>query len=110
VRAGSHGRRVKALNRRFLSENAEWLECQAAAARMPAIQVETAHALVFAPAQELCRRWLTDRTATKPVSLAGPLGRAAWAALLAAGTEIARFEALGVIAGPDAQKRGSFLE
>jgi AcrR family transcriptional regulator len=63
VRSGAHGRRLKALNRRFLAVNAAWLERQAAAGRMPPVAVEIAHAVVFAPAQELW--WLTDRTAPR---------------------------------------------
>jgi AcrR family transcriptional regulator len=85
LRGGGHGRRLGELNRHFVAVNAAWLERQAAAGRMPAVDVEVAHAVVFAPAQELCRRWLTDRSATTPASLAAPLGRAAWAALVAAG-------------------------
>jgi AcrR family transcriptional regulator len=85
-RVRAHGRQLKALNRRFLTANAACLERQASAGRIPAVRVEIAHAVVFAPAQELCQRWLHDRSATRPTSLADPLGRAAWAALLATAT------------------------
>ena len=87
VRAGEHGRRLKALNRRFLRVTADWLERQAEAGRMPPVAVEVAHAVVFAPAQELCRQWLTERTATEPASLADVLGRAAWTGLLETGEQ-----------------------
>jgi AcrR family transcriptional regulator len=76
---------LRTLNREFLHRNADWLDGHARAGRMPAVEIEVAHAVVFAPAQELCRRWLTDRTRVRPSVHAEALGAAAWAALTAGG-------------------------
>jgi AcrR family transcriptional regulator len=80
---------VRRLNRRFLASSRAWLDRQAKAGRLPELAVEVAHAIVFAPAQEVSRLWLTKRGFPAPVTFTTPLGEAAWAGLRAA-TEGAR--------------------
>jgi AcrR family transcriptional regulator len=83
VAAGSGRDRLRTLNRRFLSRTAAWLKAQADAGKLPAVDVETAHAIVFAPAQEVSKLWLAGRIRTPPTRFATPLSAAAWAGLLA---------------------------
>lgn len=73
--------RLQEMNRVFLRRHESWLEEQFGAGRLPRVEVEAAHAIVFAPAQEVSRRWLTQRSATAPATFAAVLGTAAWAAM-----------------------------
>jgi AcrR family transcriptional regulator len=71
-------------NRPFLAAIADWLGHQSEAGSLGDIDVMTAHALVFAPAQELTRVWLRGQLLDAPSSYADSVGAAAWAGLVAA--------------------------
>jgi AcrR family transcriptional regulator len=83
VTAQPYRRQLQSLNRVFLRRNMSWLQAHAQAGRLPEIDIEPAHAMVFAPAQELCRRWLRQRSATRPTEFADVLGAGAWEAMSA---------------------------
>jgi AcrR family transcriptional regulator len=83
VAAGDHGRRLAEQNREFLEAVGGWLDAQAESGRMPAIGIDLAHALAFAPAQEIGALWLAGRIAGKPSDFANRLAPAGWAAILA---------------------------
>lgn len=72
---------IHALNLRFREHTDAWLEAQTSAGRLPPVPIEIGHALVFAPALELTRLWLTDRLDRRPTSYDEDLSRAAHAAL-----------------------------
>lgn len=74
---------VRELNSRFLKVNRAWLDSQTQAGRLPELTVEVAHAIVFAPAREVSRLWLTKRGFPAPITFSTPLGNAAWAGLQA---------------------------
>ena len=59
------------------------LVAQAKAGRLPAVKIEAAHAVVFAPAQEASRLWATGRPKQRPLTYSNPLGGAACTALAA---------------------------
>ena len=74
---------IRKLNDRFRRRTTAWLRAQAAAGSLPAVTIETAHAVVFAPAQEISRLWVTGRLPREPPAYAAALGSAAFAALTA---------------------------
>jgi hypothetical protein len=74
---------IRALNDRLHRKTMAWLVAQATAGRLPAVTIETAHAVVFAPAQEISRLWATGRLKQKPLTYSDALGGAAYAALAA---------------------------
>jgi AcrR family transcriptional regulator len=78
---------VRKLNQRFLKINRAWLDRQARAGRLPELTVEIAHAIVFAPAREVTRLWLTKRGFRDPTTFSAALGHAAWAGLHATDTK-----------------------
>lgn len=84
VARGRGREQVAHLNQRFRERSAAWLDHQAESGALPAIPVEVAHAIVFAPAQEVCRLWLSGKPFASPTSFSAALGAAAWAGLLAA--------------------------
>jgi len=81
VARGPEQRRISELNRDFRNRSTAWLHRQAEAGRLPVVTAEVGHALVFAPAAELCRVWLTKHTFPAPTTFTAVLGEAAWAAL-----------------------------
>lgn len=83
VTRGAHREQVRDLNRRFRDRSEAWLRRQADAGALPAMTVEVAHAVVFAPAIEMCRVWLSHDTFSPPTSFSDALGQAAWAGLCA---------------------------
>lgn len=74
-------------NRAFLAAVSDWLAAHGDAGAMPGVGVRTAHALVFAPAQEIAAAWLRGDDPAPPTTHAERLGAAAWAALQAAGPD-----------------------
>lgn len=80
---GPRREQVRDLNRRFRERNEKWLWQQADAGALPPVSVEVAHAVVFAPAREVCRVWLTHEAFPAPLSFSEALGQAAWAGLRA---------------------------
>lgn len=72
------------LNHHFLARSEKWLARQAAIGALPVLRVEVAHAVVFAPAQEVSRLWLTRRGFPAPTTFTASLSAAAWAGLRAA--------------------------
>lgn len=84
--AGPGRDRLHKLNRHFLKRTSAWLQVQADAGRSARVPVDTAHAIVFAPAQEISRLWLTGRLKVSPATYADVLGDAAWAGLNATAT------------------------
>jgi AcrR family transcriptional regulator len=84
VTRGPGPEQVRKLDHHFLAQSQRWLARQAAAGGLPALRVEVAHAVVFAPAQEVCRLWLTRRGFRPPTTFTLSLGEAAWAGLHAA--------------------------
>ncbi|WP_421840447.1 TetR/AcrR family transcriptional regulator [Mycobacterium sp.] len=88
VTAQPYRRRLQALNHAFLDRHTSWLQAQVRAGRIPDVDIEAAHAMVFAPAQELSRRWLTQRSTRPPTQFASVLGAGAWAAMSAANKTI----------------------
>jgi AcrR family transcriptional regulator len=84
VARGPVREQVRKLNHHFLAESQKWLARQAASGGLPQLRVEVAHAVVFAPAQEVCRLWLTRRAFPAPTTFTASLGEAAWAGLNAA--------------------------
>jgi AcrR family transcriptional regulator len=83
VTHGAHREQVRDLNRHFRDRNEAWLRRQANAGALPPVTVEVAHAVVFAPAREVCRVWLTHDDFPPPTSFSDALGQAAWAGLRA---------------------------
>lgn len=77
-------------NREFLAVVSRWLAAQAEAGALPAIGLRTAHALVFAPAQEFAAAWLRGDETAPLTTQAERLGAAAWAGLQAAGPDLER--------------------
>lgn len=77
---------LQKLNRRFLAATSAWLDQRTQAGHLGPVDIETAHAIVFAPAQELTRLWLRGRLRGNPSDYAGALGAAAWAGLIAGGS------------------------
>lgn len=83
VASGSRREHLRALNRRFLRRTSDWLRAQADSGQLPPVSVEVAHAIVFAPAQEVSKLWLSGRIKAQPRTFAATLGEAAWAGLQA---------------------------
>ena len=81
VAEGPEGGRLRDQNRQFFREVKAWLDGRAAAGQIEEVSIDLAHALVFAPAQELSRHWLSGRLKEKPGSHADRLASAAWAAM-----------------------------
>lgn len=81
VTAQPYRRQLQSLNQVFLRRNSSWLRAHVRAGRLPEVDVDAAHAMVFAPAQELCRRWITQRSAKRPTEFADVLSAGAWAAM-----------------------------
>jgi AcrR family transcriptional regulator len=77
-------------NRTFTERSGEWLDRQINAGLIPFVSLEAAHAIVYAPADEICRIWLQRRIDTPPTSLADVLGTAAWHGLLGPMSDHAR--------------------
>lgn len=71
-------------NRTFTERSREWVVRQIDAGRIPFISLEATHAIVYAPADEICRLWLRRRIDTPPTAFADELGDAAWYGLLGA--------------------------
>lgn len=71
------GAELKELNRSMFAAVGEWFEQQAAIRPLPR---EVFYAVVFGPAQELCRSWLAGRTGSLR-RVADPLAEAAWRAV-----------------------------
>jgi AcrR family transcriptional regulator len=69
-------------NRIYIERSAEWLDRQINAGRIPSVSGTAAHAIVYAPADEICRVWLQKRIDTPPTSFTNALGNAAWHGLL----------------------------
>lgn len=82
--AGPRAGELTGLNRRFFGAIGRWLNADASGA-LRALPLDVIHALVFAPAQEICRAWLDGRSAAAPTTYADQLAAAAWAGLIAAG-------------------------
>ncbi|MEU0164005.1 TetR/AcrR family transcriptional regulator [Streptomyces iakyrus] len=83
VTQGRERERVASLNQHFREHSAAWLDRQTKDGALPAMSVEVAHAIVFAPAQEVCRLWLAGKPFPPPTSFSHALGAAAWAGLCA---------------------------
>jgi AcrR family transcriptional regulator len=69
-------------NRTFVERSGEWLDRQIDTGQIPIVSIESAHAIVYAPADEICRIWLQKRINTPPTSFTDALGNAAWYGLL----------------------------
>lgn len=83
VAEGPEGGRLRDQNRQFFAEVKAWLDGRAAAGQIEEVSIDLAHALVFAPAQEISRHWLSGRLKQKPGRHADRLAEAAWAAISA---------------------------
>lgn len=83
VTRGAHHEQVRDLNHRFRERSETWLHRQADTGKLPRVTVEIAHAVVFAPAIEVCRVWLTHDDFPPPTSFSDTLGQAVWAGLRA---------------------------
>ncbi len=83
VTRGAHQKQVRELNRRFRGRYEAWLGQQAHTGILAPLTMEVAHAVVFAPAREVCRIWLDHADFPLPTSFSDSLGRAAWASLKA---------------------------
>lgn len=85
IMAGPGRERLTAANAVYFERTAEWLRAEQQAGRMPRVSFNVLHALVFAPSQELAKNWLAGRLRKEPTEYADRMGRAAWAAIVAAG-------------------------
>ncbi|MFE6098272.1 TetR/AcrR family transcriptional regulator [Streptomyces massasporeus] len=83
VAQGRERQQVARLNQHFRERSAAWLNHQAENGALPAMSIEVAHAIVFAPAQEVCRIWLSGKPFPPPTSFSQALAAAAWAGLRA---------------------------
>ncbi len=80
---GPRAGELDGLNRRFFGAVGRWLSADDSGT-LRALPLGMIHALVFAPAQEICRAWLDGRSAATPTTYAEQLAAAAWAGLIAA--------------------------
>jgi len=83
VAEGPEGGRLRDQNRLFFREVKAWLDGRASAGQIEEVSIDLAHALVFAPAQELSRHWLSGRLKEEPGRHADRLAAAAWASISA---------------------------
>lgn len=88
ARNGSDGDQFKQRNLIYETRTAEWLATQKRAGKLSALETKVAHAIVFAPAREVCRVWLEHPEFPSPTSFSKALGTAAWAGLQAAGQTV----------------------
>jgi hypothetical protein len=84
VARGSGKEQIREQNLRFGDRTMQWMSLQATKGDLPPVTIEIAHAIVFAPAEEICRRWLLGRQKA-PSTFATALGNAAWAGLISLG-------------------------
>ncbi|MBF4161049.1 TetR/AcrR family transcriptional regulator [Nocardioides acrostichi] len=84
LRAGRRAGDLRGLNDHYLARTSVWLAAAAERDQLPALTPQVAHAIVFAPAREVVRVWLSRPDSPTPTSLTAPLAAAAWAGLLAA--------------------------
>ncbi|MGY1984439.1 TetR/AcrR family transcriptional regulator [Nocardia gipuzkoensis] len=72
---------ARARNQEFIARTGLWLDQQITAGAIPAVGIDAAHAIVYAPADEIGRLWLQSRLDKAPTSFAQVLGDAAWLGL-----------------------------
>ena len=87
LRTGTARPTERALNDRYEQASGDWLRTQITAGRLPTVTVPVAHAVVFAPAREICRVWLGHDDFPPPTTFTRSLAEAAWAGLTAATSE-----------------------
>lgn len=83
VAAGPEAARLAESNKEMFKATRAWIGEQATAGRIPATSFNLLHAIVFAPAQEIAKLWLTGRLKSSLDDQAEGLADAAWAGVRA---------------------------
>lgn len=86
VASGPGKDRLAVSNSTFFNANRKWMKQQVETGRMPSMSFNVLHAIVFAPAQELAKLYLSERLHKAPTEYAEAMGNAAWAGVQAVAT------------------------